>query len=99
MYKIFTSATILFFLSFLIVAAKPDLPAEERESYPDTNKVLLFKKLSQQNEYSKPDSAISLAHQGLKLSRELKLRKGEGMMLSQLGSINEKHYNLPLAQT
>ena len=99
MYKIFTSTTLFFFLSFFAVAAKPDLPAEERKSYPDTNKVLLFKKLSQQNEYSKPDSAIFLAHQGLKLSRELKFRKGEAMMLSQLGSINEKHDNLPLAQT
>ncbi len=64
----------------------------------DSTKVRLYGKLTRLYINTKPDSAIYYLGEGLKLAKEINDREGEGMMLSQLGLVNEVHGNLELAK-
>ncbi len=64
----------------------------------DSNKISDYRNLSNYYKTANFDSAQYFAEQGLKLSKALKYRKGELLMISQLSSVNQKHGNLDAAR-
>jgi len=78
--------------------ANAEMLTRLKNSPKDTATVRLYGKVSRFYISTKPDSATYYIGEGLKLAKELKDRKGEAMMLSQLGVVNEQHGNMVLAE-
>lgn len=70
---------------------------EHPVSIAERLKIKAFAAKSISCQTTSPDSAIYFADLGLKLSRTLNYKLGEGQMLNQLGQINEQYGNLNLA--
>ncbi|UOQ73155.1 tetratricopeptide repeat-containing sensor histidine kinase [Hymenobacter cellulosilyticus] len=63
----------------------------------DTTRVLLLADLSATYRYSRFDSVLWYARQGLQLARKIEYAKGEGRCLSRLGILMGERGNLPQA--
>ncbi|PJJ52945.1 tetratricopeptide repeat protein [Hymenobacter chitinivorans] len=63
----------------------------------DTTRVLLLADLSASFRYSRFDSVLWYARQGLQLARRIGYAKGEGRCLSRLGILTSERGNLPQA--
>ncbi|QXV64515.1 tetratricopeptide repeat protein [Mucilaginibacter sp. 21P] len=55
----------------------------------DTNKIELYNKLVSRYRYDKPDSAVFYANLGLQLAKTTHNKKGQAVMLNQLGMIDD----------
>ena len=75
-----------------------ELLTQLKKAPRDTATVRLYLKISKSYLYTQPDSATYYVGEGSKLTKELNYKLGEGMMLSQLGTINEVHGNFSLAE-
>lgn len=62
-----------------------------------SSRVKCYEQKSSSYQDKKPDSSLYFADQGLKLSRHLHYRLGEGIMLNRFARINEQYGNLKLA--
>lgn len=90
--------TASFGLLYLTLSACGQVHYKENAiSRADSAKLKLYEYKSSSYQDKEPDSAIYFADQGLKLSRSLHYRLGEGLMLNRLSHINEQYKNLKLA--
>jgi signal transduction histidine kinase len=96
--KLLIASILLFAWSISFSQEKPELLLKLKNTPRDTTAVRLYGKISKIYINTQPDSATFYIGEGLKLAKELKDTKGEGMMLSQLGIVNEVHGNLVLAE-
>src|SRR5688572_10833440 len=53
----------------------------------DSNRVLLLHQLSYPILFSRPDSAMYIAQEGLKLARQINYKKGEALCKTDIGSV------------
>ncbi|SDD19718.1 Signal transduction histidine kinase [Mucilaginibacter pineti] len=88
--------SLLFSLSVL-AACGQDTRRRELVIVKDSLAIKHYADKSKAYQQNFPDSALSYADQGLKLSRKLKYRHGEGIMLDRLADINARYGNLGLA--
>lgn len=96
--KSLIAGLLLFAWFFSHAQEKSTLLLKLKNSPRDTTAVRLYGKLSKFYINTEPDSATYYIGEGQKLAKEIKDRKGEGMMLSQLGILNEVHGNYVLAE-
>lgn len=75
-----------------------ELLSKLRSSKNDSNKVLLYRNISNYYISSRFDSSVFYAEKGMELSRKIKYRSGEFLMISSIAAANQKHGNLNLAK-
>lgn len=92
--------TGLFLFAYTSTFSQPNIEMLTRlKAAPrDTATVRLYGTLSKFYTNTKPDSATYYIGEGLQLAKDLKYKMGEGMMLNQLGVVNEVHGNSALAE-
>ncbi|MCB2406498.1 tetratricopeptide repeat-containing sensor histidine kinase [Hymenobacter lucidus] len=89
-----------FLFAGLVQAQSPQTPklrAALARAPHDTTRVLLLADLSASYRYSRFDSVLWYARQGLQLARRIGYPKGEGRCLSRLGILMSERGNLPQA--
>lgn len=75
-----------------------ELLSKLRSSKNDSNKVLLYRNISNYYISSRFDSSVYYAEKGMELSRKIKYRSGEFLMITSIAAANQKHGNLNLSK-
>ncbi|TYZ11881.1 tetratricopeptide repeat protein [Hymenobacter lutimineralis] len=91
---------LAFLLSYTTVAQSPQTPVLRyalTQATTDTSRVLLLADLSASFRYSRHDSVLYYAQQGLDLARRIHFAKGEGRCLTRLALLQSERGNLPQA--
>lgn len=100
--KKIATLTLLLFAIFTAAAQKRTIDSLKNAittAKDDTSRVLAMKPLVQIYLYSKPDSALALANDMLRISKTAQYRKGEAGGLNALGVVYSVTGNYPKALT
>lgn len=92
------TALALCLSSLLMGQSKDELLLKLKKAGADTSTVRMYGRISRFYMTTQPDSATYYIGEGLKMAKAINDRLGEGMMVSQLGSLNEIHGNLGLSE-
>jgi len=92
------TALALCLSTLLMGQSKDELLLKLKKAGADTSTVRMYGRISRFYMTTQPDSATYYIGEGLKMAKAINDRLGEGMMVSQLGSLNEIHGNLDLSE-